>query len=78
MGVGTGQTSNVELFGTVVELIMATIATDRFTRIAYTLAKPKKPIMPSTVRLLIHPVVSSLYKLRKTQISTNDKKIEPS
>lgn len=56
-----GHTSNVESFeGTgAVELIMATIATDRFTLIAYTLANPRKPMMPSTVRHLIHPVVSS-------------------
>lgn len=56
-----GQTSNVEsLEGRgVVELTIATMATDRLTLMAYTLAKPRKPMIPSTVRLLIHPVVSS-------------------
>lgn len=61
LGADAGQTSRVEsLDGSgAVELIMATIATDRFTLIAYTLANPRKPIIPRTVRLLIHPVVSS-------------------
>lgn len=60
LGGAAGQTSNESFDGIgVVEFIIATIATDRFTRIAYTLAKPRKPMMPSTVRLLIHPVVSS-------------------
>lgn len=56
----TGHTSNDVFVGMgAVELTIATIATDKLTLMAYTLAKPRKPIMPRTVRLLIHPVVSS-------------------
>lgn len=55
-----GQTSRESFDGRgAVEFIIATIATERFTRIAYTLAKPRNPMIPSTVRLFIHPVVSS-------------------
>ena len=34
---------------------MATMATDRFTRIAYTLAKPRKPISARTCRFQTQP-----------------------
>lgn len=64
LGVEAGHTSTESFDGRgAVEFIIATIATDRFTRIAYTLAKPRKPMIPSTVRLLIHPVVSSTEKI---------------
>lgn len=61
-----GHTSSVEsLDGTgAVELTIATIATERLTRIAYTFAKPRKPMIPSTVRLLTHPVVSSTVNVK--------------
>lgn len=64
-GVPAGHTSTADSFdgAGAVELIIATMATDRLTRMAYTLAKPKKPMMPRTVRLLIHPVVSSVINI---------------
>lgn len=66
LGGDEGQTSKESLDGKgVVELSMATIATERFTLIAYTLAKPRKPIIPNTVRHFIHPVVSSTVQIHK-------------
>lgn len=61
LGVLTGHTSKVESLDTtgLVLFTIATIATDRLTRMAYTMAKPRNPMMPRTVRHLIHPFVSS-------------------
>jgi hypothetical protein len=48
------------LLGCVVLLLtMATIATDRLTRIAYTFAKPRKPSSPRICRAFTQSVVSS-------------------
>lgn len=62
MTLGAGQWSKVLLLlGTtgVVSFTMATIATERFTRIAYTLAKPKKPRIPKMCLDLMNALVSS-------------------
>lgn len=49
------------LWGMAVWLTIETIATDRFTRIAYTKAKPVKPINPKMCLDFIHDTVSVIF-----------------
>lgn len=46
IGIGHTSESLVTVDGIAVSLIIATTATERLTRIAYTFAKPRNPIRP--------------------------------